>query len=311
MFVGSEKRTERNDRTLFVKHVIRKVFLEDWLLKLVALAITLALWLGVTFFTKQGSARFTVPLNIRPPDNAILTNAAVKDVTVRVSGDDQKVRDLLTSPNSVYIFLDLSGVDPGEKIVTITPESVSHNLPSGVRLEDIQPRGIPVKLEAAELKDVPVQPELGGQAARGFEVYNTVAVPQRVRVRGPASYLRTLDFLPTENIDISGKGDDFVVKQVAIKLSNENSTLSDTVVDVNVHIGERRAERTFLVPVSGLSGKKATVVLYGPPTMFAGVKNENLKVEMIKDDAGDDSPNLILPDALKGNVEIRSLKVRQ
>ena len=39
---------ERPTGLLFLKHVARKVFLEDWTTKLVALAITLALWVGVT-----------------------------------------------------------------------------------------------------------------------------------------------------------------------------------------------------------------------------------------------------------------------
>jgi len=308
MFVGSERRTERNDQTLFVKHIIRKVFLEDWALKLMALAITIGLWLGVTVLTKQGSARFSVPLNIRPSDNSILTNAAVKDVTIRVSGDDQKVRDL--SPSDIRISLDLADVEPGEKIVTINPESVSTNLPSGVRLEDIQPRGIPVKLEAAEQKDVVVQPDIEGNPAKGFEVYNASAAPQRVKVSGPASYIRSLDVLPTEGIDVTGKSADFVATQIPVKLSNENTTLSDTVVNVSFHIGEKRVAKTFVVPISGSSGKKATVVLYGPPNLFEGVKPESLKVDIEKNDAGDDALNLILPDALKGNIEIRSLKIR-
>jgi YbbR domain-containing protein len=308
MFVGNERRGERKHQTLLIKHVVRKVFLEDWAMKLIALAITLGLWLGVTVFTKQGSARFAVPLNIRPSDNSILTNSAVKDVTIRVSGDDQKIRDL--SPSDIRISLDLADVDPGEKIITITPQSVSQNLPSGVRLEDIQPRGIPVKLEAAEQKDVSVQADVIGIPAKGFEIYNESANPQRVRVRGPASYIRELDLLPTEKIDVSGRNADFVAKQVPVKLSNENTTLSDPVVDVSFHIGEKRIEKTLLVPVSGTSGKKATIVLYGPPTLLEGVKAENLRVELTKSDIGEETPNLVLPDALKGNVEIRTVKLR-
>jgi YbbR domain-containing protein len=311
MFVGSEKRTERNDRTLFVKHVIRKVFLEDWLLKLVALAITLALWLGVTVFTKQGSARLTVPLNIRLSDNSILTKPGAKDVTIRVSGDDQKIRELLTSTANIYILLDLSALDPGEKLVTITPESISYNLPPGVRLEDIEPRGISVTLEAAEQKDVLVDPQIIGSPAKGFEIYSESASPQRVKVRGPASYIRALEELPTERIDVTGKDADFA-KQVSVFLSNEYTTILDfSVVDVRFHIGEKREAKSFVVPVSGSSGKKATVVLYGPPNLFEGIKPESMKVDIERNNDGVDAPNLILPDSLKGSVEIRSVKVRQ
>jgi len=308
MFVGSEKYGERKPQGLFIKHVIRKIFLEDWAMKLIALAITLGLWLGVTVFTKQGSARLTVPLSVRTSDNSILTNSAVKDVTIRVSGDDQRIRDL--SPSDIRILLDLANVEPGEKIITITPQTVSHNLPSGVRLEDIQPRGVPVKLEAAEQKDVPVEANVDGTPAKGFEVYSQFTAPQRVRVRGPASYIQTLDVLPTEKIDVTGKSSDFVVNQVPVKVSNENMTLSDTVVDVTIHIGERRIQKSFPAAVSGSPTKKATVTLYGSPTILTGVKPENLKVEIQRNDAGQDVPSLMLPDALRDSVEVRSLKLR-
>ena len=44
----TEQFTEKDQRQLFLRRLFRRVFLEDWLLKLIALAITLALWLGVT-----------------------------------------------------------------------------------------------------------------------------------------------------------------------------------------------------------------------------------------------------------------------
>ncbi|MEP6847552.1 MAG: CdaR family protein [Acidobacteriota bacterium] len=308
MLVGNSK-TPPPPRWLFVKHIIRKIFLEDWLMKLVALAITIALWLGVTVFTKQGTGRFTVPLNFRVSDNSILTGSAVKDVAIRVRGDDQKIRDL--SPNDIRISLDLGDVDPGEKIITIDPSSVASNLPVGIKLEDIQPRGIPVKLEAAEQKDVPVRADIQGEPAKGFEVYpNESIAPQRIRVRGPASYIRPLDYLLTEKIDTTGKREDFVAKQIPIKITSDNTTVSDPVVTVSIHIGEKRVERTFLVSVSGSTTKKATVLLYGPPAMFLGLRPENLKVEIIKDADGPESARVILPDALDGNVEVRSIKVR-
>ena len=303
MLVGSERPVEKKPKRLFFKHIVRKIFFEDWLMKLVALAITFGLWLGVTVLTKQGSGRLTVPLNFRISDNTILTNSPVRDVTIRVSGDDQKIKDL--SPSDVRISLDLADVEPGEKIVTITPQSVSHNLPSGVRLEDIQPRGIPLKLEAAEQKDVPVEAQMEGIPAKGFEIYSETITPQKIRVRGPSSYIQTLDLLTTEKIDISGKGQDFTATQVPVKLANENTTLSDTVVDVNFHIGEKRVERIFLVPMSGTTGKKTAVVLYGAPTLLDGVRPESIRVETVKDEMGGDSLKVELPDALAGNVEIR------
>ena len=54
----------------FVGQVLKKIFLEDWLTKLLALAITLALWVGVTGLSEVGSDRYKVPLRLRLADNA-------------------------------------------------------------------------------------------------------------------------------------------------------------------------------------------------------------------------------------------------
>ena len=78
---------------LFSKHIVRKIFHEDWAMKLLALVITLGLWFGVTVLSKgkQASDRFTVPLNFRVLDNAAVTNSPVQEVEIRVRGVDDKI----------------------------------------------------------------------------------------------------------------------------------------------------------------------------------------------------------------------------
>jgi hypothetical protein len=58
--------TESKAPILFFKHIIRKVFFEDWLIKLVALGVTFALWLGVTGLSTPTTTRLTgIPLSLR------------------------------------------------------------------------------------------------------------------------------------------------------------------------------------------------------------------------------------------------------
>lgn len=310
MFVGSEKSDSKRPLRLLFKHVIRKVFLEDWVMKLVALAITLGLWLGVTGLSTPTTRRFSaVPLTILISNDAAITNAFAQEVEIVVSGDKRKVDQI--NKSEVAVQLDLSEAPPGERVVSLTPQTVSVLLPLGVKLDEILPGRIAINLEAVEQKEVEVKAVTDGAPAVGFEIYSETILPQKVRVRGPASFIRTLDFVTTDKISIAGKQEDFTARQVAVGVSNPKATVLDTgVVDVAFRIGEKRVERIFLVPVTGTSGKKAAVVLYGPKTILSGVKAENLKIEMLRNDAGEESPSLILPDALQGNVEIRSIKIR-
>src|SRR6478736_535648 len=99
---------------LFIKHVIRKIFLEDWVLKLTALLITFALWYGVSVASKKGTATMVAQLGFRVSDDAVLMKADVQEVTVRVAGNDQTIDQLFG--NEVRVTADLTQVQPGDRI---------------------------------------------------------------------------------------------------------------------------------------------------------------------------------------------------
>ncbi|MEP6945253.1 MAG: CdaR family protein [Acidobacteriota bacterium] len=304
---GQSRRSDPN--RLLLKNIVRKVFFEDWLLKLVALAITLGLWLGVTGLTTNGTKRITVQLVPNLANNVMIIGPIAGEVEVTVSGDERKLKPF-TGTNLVAV-LELSDVPPGDRVISLTPESVSvPELPAGIKLSEIQPRSIKVRLETVEEVDLPVIAALDGTPATGFEVYgNALVSPPRVRIRGPISVLKTLQSASTDPIPLAGRNEDFVQRQVGIRIAAENTTVSDTVVDVSVKIGETRVERTVLVPVTGVPGKKAAVTLYGPKSVLDAIKADVLKVEMIKTDSGQETPQINLPLELQNSVEVKRTRI--
>jgi YbbR domain-containing protein len=311
MLVGKEKSLAKKPQRLFFRHVVRKIFLEDWAMKVLALLITLGLWFGVNLVNKgkQITQAFNaVPLSLRVLDNAVVTHAPNQEFEILVRGVDEQVFKVRRSDLVVYV--DLTELPPGEHVITLTPDSVSVPLPDGVTLFDLQPSRIAVTIEAVEEKEVAVHVQEEGMPAAGFEVYGESVVPQKVKVRGPSSVIRAIDQLLTEKISLDGRREDFTARQIPVNSSNSKVTIFNTVVDVMFRIGETRVEKTFVVPVTGtFSSKKATVVLYGPRTPITKLRPETLKVEITKNDRGEDAPNLVLPDALQGSVEIRKLKL--
>lgn len=297
--------TRARPRRLFLKHIVRKIFSEDWVLKLVALVITLGLWLGVAGLITPTVKRFTVPLNMSVANNAEITNAAVQEVDIVISGDKRKVDQINRSELSASV--DLSDVAPGDRVLQLTPENISVSpLPPGVKLDDVQPSRIAVRIEEVEERDLPVAADTVGQPAAGYEIYGTIVTPARVRVRGPASYISTLDSVPTGALDISGAKADVTARQVPISVANTKAAVFNTVVDVTVRIGEKRIERTFILSVNG---KRLTAVLYGPRSLLLKMRAADLKVEIVKSDTGEDIPRLLMPETFRDNVEIRRLKI--
>src|SRR5688572_18159658 len=108
---------------LFFKHIIRKVFLEDWMMKLVALAITLALWLGVTGLSTPTTQRLTsVPFNVRFSNKIEVTNALMTEINLVVSGDSRRLAQI--NEKNLAASIDISEVPPGDRVIPLTPETV-------------------------------------------------------------------------------------------------------------------------------------------------------------------------------------------
>src|SRR5215204_5142010 len=182
-----DKFFEREQSQAFLARLFRKVFLEDWTMKLIALIITLALWLGVTGLRTPALTNFrSIPLNLRVANDLEVTNSPVAEVDIKISGDKSKINQI--NKEDLLVSLDLSDIQPGERVVSITPENVSVELPAGVKLEGISPSIIPIKLEKIIERDVPVRAETEGVPAENFEIYSAQSTPPTVRVNGPESY---------------------------------------------------------------------------------------------------------------------------
>ncbi len=299
---------ETQPNKLFFKHILRKVFLEDGVMKLVALAITLALWLGVTGLSTPTTQSLTsVPLSLRFSNDIEVTNSPIQEVTLVVSGDKRRLAQIIK--NDLVASIDISDVMPGDRVIPLTVENVGVSLPTGVKLDDIQPRSMAVRIEAVEEKEVAVNAQTYGEIPEGYELYSPTVTPAKVRVRGPAGFIRSLEFVPTERIDLTNKTSDFIAKQIPVGVSNPKaSVVSETVVDVVFRIGEKRVVRSYTIPMG--DGRRAVVELYGGGSLFENVRPADIRIEIFKNALGVDEARPILPSALDGKVEVRSVKLR-
>lgn len=300
---------ESEQRQIFLRRLFRRVFLEDWLLKLVALGITLALWLGVTGMRAPTTVRLkNVTLNPRVSNDMEITNSPVQEVDIVVTGDKRKVDRL--NPHDLVISIDLTDVKSGDRTVQLSPENVNLELPSGIKLDEIQPNKIAVRLEKVEEREVTVKAETEGSLAEGFEVYSQTVIPAKVRVRGAESFVKSLDSVSTEKINIEDRQESFTARQVGLNISNPNVTVLDGIVDVIFKIGEKRIERMIVIPVETEHGlKRTSVVLFGARTVLENIRVEDLRIELSKTETGETVPHLVLPEELQDKIEVRKIKL--
>lgn len=306
----SDNRVGQEPGGLLIKQILWKIFFEDWTLKLVALAITLALWLGVTGLSTPTTTRMSnIPLTLRFASNTEITNSPIQEVDIIITGDKRRINQI--NKNDLILSIDLTDVAPGDRVIQLTPETVSLELPTGVKLDEIQPNRIAIKLEPVEEKEVNVKIEAEGVPPEGYEIYSMTAVPARVRVRGPAGIIRPLTEVFTQKIELDGKQTDFISKQVPLVVDTQKTLILDTTIDVIVRIGEKRIERLFLIRSADDNGRRATVVLYGPRSVLNETKPEDIRLQVTEGSEPDDASQLILPEQLQKDVEIRKFLLSQ
>lgn len=294
---------------------LRKIFVEDWRLKLLALTIALIAWIAVTSQNKPVTIRTSVQLNLIRPDNLEISNDPPKTVDVLLSGSRHDL-EWISTPNLVAT-VDISDQKPGERVVRLSPERVDMDLPQGVKIESFQPSTIPIRLEPLVVQPREVEVRIEGAPADGYEIYGVNPVQNTVRVRGPVSRIDALKKATTETISVDGKTESFTARQVAIDIPDHKVDVLDSVIDVTVEIGEKRAEKSFIaVPAHSASGSEvqpstASVTLSGPASTIAKLRPEDVKIVVEVATNGASVARLDLPAPVKDQIKLLSIKPSQ
>ena len=290
------------------EQLLRRIFLEDWSLKLLSLAIAVVLWLLVTGQNEPVTAHVNVQLNFIRPQSLEISNDPPRTVDVMLTGSRNKLDDLTSL--DLVATVDISDQRAGERVLRLA-DKAQIPLPQGIKVDGFQPSAIPVHLEPIVERQVAVEAKLEGKPADGFEVYSVQPSKGSVVVRGPASRVNALQRVVTESIWLAGHKESFTAPNLAIDVPDPKVDLLEPVVDVDVAIGEARKEKNFSgVNVSTAQGGKVqpattSVTLLGATSLIDSLKAEDLKIVL---DAAGQTPRLELPEALKGKVFLKSVQ---
>ena len=170
--------------------------------KLFAATCAFVLW----FFVNAGERETQVlpfPIELTNlPERAVLTNPdRVDTVSVRLNGPGPLLASLDTRRSPIVI--DLSRFEVGSDLrIKVREEMV--RVPRGVRILDIEPSRVPVRLERVKRVNVPVTLAPTGEPRDGYKIEALKSTPDKVQVTGPLSIVDRLTALETEPIDLTG-----------------------------------------------------------------------------------------------------------
>ena len=221
---------------------LRKLFVDDWGIKLLALGITLVLWMAVADLNKPRTIRTAVQLNFIRPNNLDISNEPPRTIDVELTGSRERLNNMKLF--DLVATVDISDNPAGERLIRLNNERVHMDLPDGVRIDSFKPATIQVRLEPNLERQLPVEIKLEGQPAAGFEVVRSAAQPGVITVRGPASMIGTLQQAPTERISVEGRKGNFTALGVAITISDSRIEVVNPLVDVSIEIAEKKNSPT-------------------------------------------------------------------
>ena len=287
--------------------LLRRIFVEDWSLKLLSLAIAIVLWLLVTGQNQPVTAHVNVQLNFIRPQALEISNDPPRTVDVMLTGSRSKLDDLTTL--DLVATVDISDQRAGERVLRLA-DKAQITLPQGIKVDGFQPSAIPIRLEEIVDRQVAVEPKLEGKPDEGFEDYSVLPNKGSVSVRGPESRVNAIQKVATESIWLAGHKGSFTAQNVALDVPDPKVDLLEPMVSVAVEMGERRTEKDFSgVPVIMSDGGRVqpattSVTLLGGPSMLETIKPEQFRIVL---DGNDLHPRLELPNALKGKVILKSV----
>ncbi len=218
---------------------LRKLFLEEWGLKLLALAITMVLWLAVTGQNRPVTLRVNgVQLNFLRPEGFELSNEPPSTIDITFTGSKDKLDRI--EPRELIANVDLSDQKAGERSIKLAVGRVKLDLQEDVQVQGFHPGSISIRLEPIVEAALDVEVKFSGKLPDGYELGPVTVNPTKVRLKGPADRVNALPKVLTETVSLDGRKDNFSLSGVAINLADSKIDLLDASVDVHVTVIEKR-----------------------------------------------------------------------
>jgi YbbR domain-containing protein len=169
-------------------------------LKIISLILAITLW----FFIKSksgGEMTLVVPLELfHVPPTLMVTQVPEGAINVRMSGPLTQLEP--TALTEVRARIDLSRARPGMNTFEILPDNVT--IPRGLRITQIRPSSVTVKLDRVVDKVAHVKAVVRGRPASGYRLAAVVCAPAYITVQGAPSQVAGIKEVLTEEVDISG-----------------------------------------------------------------------------------------------------------
>src|SRR5262249_3320321 len=193
-------------------------------------------------------------------------------------------------------------------------------LPDNVKVMQIEPSSIRIKLELSVTKRLRVEAQFSGRVVEGQEKYSVELYPGEVEIEGPQSIVNKMGRVLTEIVSLDGRDSDFRTS-VEVEIPQDSLRVKTPGrIELSVKIGEERLLRRFdNAPVQWIDKSAAGWLLtktvrlevFGPKSAVEALRADDLRVE-VKTASLPPGVNSLIPQVrLPANIEIRNIIPRE
>jgi YbbR domain-containing protein len=257
-----------------IQRFIKKSLTENLGLKMTALVIAMLLFTLVRF--QEESDRLidveVVPLEPEEVTGMVLTSELPETVRLRVHGPRSRVEAI--KPGDIRpIEIDLRQEKaPRTKHYYLAEESFQ--IPAGVSFVRVTPESLQIKIERLVSRRLPVRVTTYGKLEKGCEFEENPSVnPRSVAVIGPASAMKGIKYVETEDVDVNGLAVGEHPRIVSIRPIEGVSVRQSDGLNVSVKVrwipGQRMISGLLVQPqgegvIATFRPKEVAVALTGP-----------------------------------------------
>jgi len=174
----------------------------DWPLKLISLALALALWLLLVPAGKVSSEKsMMIPLETRDvPEGLEIVERPVPTIDVTVRAPSRVLNEI--GPSSLVARIGLERATVHQQEYSLNAGMI--DLPPGAQVVKISPSKVTIKLEKTAEAILEVHATLRGKPAPGNRITRVEIEPASVAVQGPEGAIKAADAATTAPVDVSG-----------------------------------------------------------------------------------------------------------
>ncbi len=228
--------------SLALNDVLRRL-LDNWPAKVIAVGLAVFIVL-LNDLADVSERQFSVPLQLRLPDNLVPAAPYPNRVRVRLRGDEARIFGVLEEDIRAYADFREHRSD-GDFRANILVE------PSGTALDlealeiSVEPTYVTVTLEEKRIRSLEVVPNIVGFPPPGYELSDYRLSPTTVDVVGPRSRLEDVTQIVTEAISLSGRTTNFSERVRLVRPDPLVELPGGNIVDFRALIVETVVQTTF------------------------------------------------------------------